>query len=76
MLATPATFGMIATGPLTAPGSMTQPAAKSGTASDFAHRRAVYGDRGARAEIIDWLLQKNSGRLCACGDRGHYRSMP
>jgi hypothetical protein len=55
---------------------MTRPAAKSGTASDFAHRRAVYEDRGARAEIIDWLLQKNSGRLCACGDRGHYRSMP
>jgi hypothetical protein len=44
--------------------SMTQPAAKSGTASDFAHRHAVHGDGGAAAEIVDRLPDKNSGRLC------------
>jgi hypothetical protein len=42
---------------------MTQRAAKSGTASDFAHRHARYGHDGAAAEIVDRLLDKNSGRL-------------
>jgi CDP-glycerol glycerophosphotransferase len=38
-------------------------AAKSGTAPDFARDHAVSGGGRAAAAIVDWLLDKNSGRL-------------
>jgi hypothetical protein len=45
--------------------SVAVPDAKSGSAPDFARGHAVSVDGRAAAEIVDRLLDKNSGRLCS-----------
>jgi CDP-glycerol glycerophosphotransferase len=42
--------------------SVAAPDAKSGSSADFARGHAVSVGGRAAAEIVDWLLDKNSGR--------------